>query len=175
MPPDPALVGHLAIRYRIEEAAALLQDYPFVANSQMMGMLDSIGFEHEQSVSLVAFVPMAYLRALLAREGTYFPATCIFYNHKGEEWLVALDKQPIFEAAASYARYDIARGMLQEHIQGIILRSCEFAQINTLLAGGILADELALEPGEFNVDGEDLALEPEPEMDQPSSAWWKFW
>ena len=134
--PDPSLVGHLAIRYRIEDVAGLLQDYPFVPNSQMIGMLESVAFPHEQAVHLVAFVPMAYLRELLRREGVQFAPDCVFYNQQGEEWLIPLNEQPIFEAASDFARYNISIGMLREHIQGIILRSCEFQMVNTLLAGG---------------------------------------
>ena len=159
---------------QIGEAVGVLQDYPFVPNSHIIEMLVALEFEREIAVQMMVFIPMAYLRALLAPQGVPFPSICKLRDNSGASWTAALPDEPIFVAACEHAQKNIARGMAREHIQGIILRSCEFPSVKRQLDEETAPNDLQLDPPEANIDG-DGEDEPELEPEPAPTSWWKFW
>jgi hypothetical protein len=157
----------------LESTVSLLVDYPFLGKEQLIQLLCSLELDRETAWELVTFVPLAYFRALLSASGVKFADTCVLQNRAGEAWTMSFSEQLTYQEALEYAATHLSSGMAQEQIEAVILRSCEFEDVNNLLREETPPGQIQLSPPYISIDeGED---EEEPGVGEFPKKWWEFW
>lgn len=149
-------------------ALELLQDYPFQSNEALTAALEALEFDAETAELLVTFLPMAFLRCLLLPRGVQFPPTCEF----AAGWTAVLDQEPLFVRSMRFAQARLAEGMAAQHLQAVIRRSPEFAEVNQQLQDDVPPEEIELPPAQVGFQ----ELEPgDLEEELEARPWWKLW
>jgi hypothetical protein len=153
----------------IEQAVVLLGDL-CVEDGDVRKALINAGVEEALGSRLVEFVPMAFGRALLEASGAQFPETYQRYGRDGKiSPARALGSQPVWRAAAEYARRALERGLSVDEML-VAKRSAEYRVADELLSDGSRLEDLRLTVPLFGWPDE-ADDEPLP----PAKPWWNFW
>jgi hypothetical protein len=96
-----------------------------------------------QSKLLTEFVPIAYCRILLDNTGVHFSDSFCTMLHDGtvsvEQPFVS---EPIWNAAVTFARKELASGLSQDDLLFVAGRSPEFDAANSLLQKGVPLEKI---------------------------------
>jgi hypothetical protein len=125
---------------RMVERAALDDD-------ALQDALATDDFSRTDAERLVAFAPLAFGRALLARFPVRLPDSAIIVDARGERREIRLAEEPFFAEAQELARDAYDRGtMTREEFAAIALRSAEVKALNDALTQGAKAEDMVFSP-----------------------------
>src|SRR5258708_7764460 len=123
----------------IFRSSTLLQD------AEIYQTLVVRGVQPDDAGRLVEFLPMVYCRLIFADRGVRFSDT---FRRILQDGSVSQEQpfssQPVWNAAMTFAREEIKRGVLKEDLLAIAGRSAEYDAVNQLLQKGSKLQNIVL-------------------------------
>ena len=183
--------GWRQIQAQMCQVVRVLGMAPFQRRSVVVATLVSEGLDPERAWDLATFLPVAYLRLLVARRfGGMFPDTFVLENLDGSTQELGFADQPAYQECLRFAKAVFALGPDAGAVQAVVTHSFEFRQMNRILNEGETdPGSLRLEPAVLRLaddyceeavtaaEGEGVTLA-EGEGVSPADsgrAWWEFW
>ena len=118
----------------IKSLLKIFVETPTADDEEVVHELVRTGLSNIDAERLVAFVPMACARAILAEMGAQFPDTYIVRDHaSGHETRARLADEPVFKAAQSFIA---EHGVSSDAVRLLASGSAEMAVARQLLGTG---------------------------------------
>jgi hypothetical protein len=125
----------------------LMRRYPLEEDSELVCRLINMGIESSHAKRLIEFLPIVYGRLLLAEAGARFSDS---FNRVLPDGSISSEQpftsEPIWNAAVSFARREVARRISANDLLSVAGRSPEFEAANRLLQSGNRLEGIAFTP-----------------------------
>jgi hypothetical protein len=138
--------GNESMNVCIAQAVSIFRFSPDLDEFAVFERLVSGGVERRLAARLVEFLPMAYVRVLLAKSGVRFPDCFERKLPSGALEKRLLVSEPVWNASLEFALDEASRGIPKADLMALAGRSAEFQAANELLNGGSKLDDVRFTP-----------------------------
>ncbi len=134
------------MRDSIAKVVHLFVSSPSLNDDEVFERLVAEGVERKLAASLLAFIPMVYVRIMLEKSKVHFPD---YYEQElltGERETRPLSSEAVWGQLYNFARSQITQGISSQDLLNIAGRSAEFDAINQALNQGYELEDGVLGP-----------------------------